>query len=200
MGDIWERFTVSGSQNISIPNGIIARIEIAEVDNSIYQFPAFMVWKLYVEMAKNAESRAIKLSGEFKSERISQQSADKKKIYSFRTPNPDDMLEYFQAIITTYIFSCCALEAYVNLRIDSFQPEEADYCALEQLTKKTSQEGPIKIKKDLLRECSLEEKLFCILPYFLNKKSIDLDKLESFKLDITLIIYVRNTLVHMDKV
>jgi hypothetical protein len=200
---IWERFAVSGDQTawgLDFKDGAIAeRIEVAEFDNCIYQFPAFIPWKLYVSMAKQAEAHASELSCKFESKLLPQRTIDKKKIYSLRTPNPDDALEYFQSIITAYIFSYCALEAYVNLRIDSFHPAEKDYASLEQLTKKIHEGGVLKIKSDLVKECSLEEKLFYILPYFLNKKNIDIHELASFKLDFGLITFVRNALVHLNR-
>jgi hypothetical protein len=148
-------------------DGAIAeRIEIAEFENSLYEFPAFFPWKLYVVMAKEAEMRAAELCTRFVSTPLPQRSIDKKKRYSLRTPDSNDALQYFQSIMTAYIFSSCALEAYVNMRIDSFQPNEADYAAVEQLTKEIHEGGIVKIKTDLIRECSLEEKLFYILPYF----------------------------------
>lgn len=200
---IWETFVVSGNHSLwglGIKDGAVAeRIEVAEFNNSIYQFPAFNTWKLYLTMAKAGEAQAAELSKKFESTLLPQRSVDKKKIYSLRTPNPDDALEYFQSIITAFIYSCCALEAYINSRIDSFQPIEADYVILKELTKEIHAGGIIKVKSDLIRECSLEEKLFYILPYLLNKQNINVQKISSFKPDFGLIVAVRNSLVHLSR-
>jgi len=200
---IWEKFTALGNQTVwglDIKDGAVAeRIEIAEFNNCIYQFPAFTPWKLYVAMAKEAEMRAVEFSIKFESKLLPQRSVDKKKIYSLHTQNPDDALEYFQAIMSAYIFSYCALEAYVNSRIDSFHPTETDYSAVEQLTKEIHTGGIVKVKSDLIRECSLEEKLFYVLPYFLGKKNINVQKIEAFRLDFGLITAVRNALVHLNR-
>ncbi len=200
---IWERFTVSGNHvvnGVHIADGSnVVRIEVAEFNNCIYQFPAFMPWKLYVKMATQAEYQAKELCMEFKTNLSPKRSIDKKKIYSIHTESYDNFLNFYQAIISAYIFSHSALEAYINFRLDSFQPTEADYLELQQLIKNNSKNGLIKIKTDLLKECSLNEKMFSILPYYFKKRSINLSDLKSFKTDFETLNFIRNELVHLKR-
>jgi hypothetical protein len=203
MDSIWDTARVLGNQTIwgvEVKDGaVVERIETAEFHNSLFQFPAIILWKLYIKMAKEFEADATTFCTRFESKFLNRRTPDKKKIYSLRAANTEDATQYFQSIIAAHIISYCALEAYVNCRIDSFYPSESDYIAVEQLTKEVHAGGFIKIKEDLIRECSLEEKLFYILPYFLRKRKIDLSKIESFKRDFGLLTFVRNALVHLNR-
>jgi hypothetical protein len=198
---IWDEHRVKGDHLVygrKVQDGtIMSRIETAEYNNCYYQFKALIIWQLYMKMAKDFEERSKKLSQLFQREQLPQKVA-KRKVYTLRTPNLNDALEYFESIISTYLFAFTTLEAYVNSRIDNFTPFVVDFINLETLTKKTIA-GLIKTKNDLIKECSLYDKIFIIIPYFLHKKNIDTKKIKSFRKDFEKIQFIRNELVHLKR-
>lgn len=198
-GSVWDEHSTIGNQNIFgrvIPDGtIISRIETTQYNNAFYEFPAVVIWKLYLNMATEYESKAIAMSTKFK--RVSQKvkTKDKKSIYTLEAPCKDDLLAYFKSIIAGFIFSFNTLEAYLNFRIDSFSPTEKDYIDLQQLTKETHT-GIIKTKSDLIKECTMDEKFFVIIPYLLKKKSIEYKISSSQKNSFKMFQFIRNELTH----
>lgn len=201
-GSIIEKFNVQGDDvfGIKIPDGtVVHRLEVAKCNNSFYQFPAFYFWKLFVSMAEDYELKSIELCKNFKKIPLHRKTVDKHRVYQIKTDSIEEILKYFKLASADYVFAFCALEAYVNLRIDSFKPTEDDYLNLGELIKKSSSKL-ITIKTDLIRESSLEEKLFWIMPFYLKKKKIYLDRLKSYKSDFRKIQYVRNEIVHQKRI
>lgn len=195
---IWEEFRLKGDQYIWGTNHTdgtkINRLEIAECNNAIYQFNAFIIWKFYLKMALDLEVKAIELCNLFKPEKMEHRSSDKKKIYKLLESDNNVIEEYFKTIITAYIVSFSALESYVNSKIDSFIPNEHDYLELEVLLKK---KGALVVSKtNIIKECSTEDKLFSILPYYLKQGHTELDELHIHEPYFRQIQSIRNELIH----
>ncbi|QMT62077.1 hypothetical protein [Legionella sp. PC997] len=199
-GPVQDVFLVKGDQfllNQFITDGtIINRLEVAEYDHVFYQFPALIIWKFYLEMASDDETKAFAVSQSISRTLQKERTKDKKKIYTLATNNPSDLLKYFRFIISAYVFSFNALEAYLNLRIDSFSPDLDDYVKLKELTKNFKTSVLLHKKEDLIKECSIEDKLIVILPYILRKKSINYKVSSLHKTSFKRILFVRNELNH----
>lgn len=199
-GSVQDVFSAKGDQfllNQFITDGtIISRIEIAEYDHALYQFPALVIWKFYMEMASDDEAKASEISQLISRIPQKERTKDRKKIYTLTANDPIDLLRYFKFIISTYIFSFNALEAYINLRIDSFSPNLDDYVKLKELTKNLKASTLLRKKEDLIKECSIEEKLLVIIPYILHKKSINYKVSSAHRVSFERILFVRNELNH----
>ena len=204
MDHLWEKFFVSGKHNLSgyefEDQAVLIRLINAEFDNKIYQFPSFNVSMLFLFMAKEAEEKAIELCKKIQSMPLDGRTVDKKKKYTLYAENPNDILEYFRQIYSAYIFSLCALEGYVNLRVDSFQPTDDDYAKLDALVKEIGlSAGLVERKTDLIRHCSIEQKVLHIIPHILAKKGIHISILSHMKNELKLIISIRNSLMHFNR-
>jgi hypothetical protein len=183
------------------------RIEIAKGNGAFYQFPAVILWKLMLEQANASEEKAAELLGRFKTILQDERAKNKgEKIYKLQAENCEDFSEYLKAIISAYVFSFIAIEAYINMRLDGFSPTPEDYLALPELVNseeksELSEDGALHlctVKTDPLWE-SLATKVFSLLPYYLNKKGISLNGIELFRLDLKNFKSIRNHLTHIKR-
>lgn len=199
-GSIFDEFTIDKDQvafgQYFRQGQIGRRIETAEFHNALYQFPALVVWKLYLNMAFESQAMAIDITSLFKRTLQKIKTKNKKRIYALTVDGPEKDLAYFKAIISSYVFSFSALEAYVNSRIDSLTPTTQDYLELQALTKNTKNSVILQTKKDLIKECSIQDKLLSIIPHFLNKKGSNYKISKKHQIDFDTMLFVRNELTH----
>ena len=204
-GSVWEEFRVEAVNGNPIEDGPMAfRIEIAKGNSAFYQFPAVILWKLMLEQAMASEKKAVELLGSFNAILQNERAKNKgEKIYKLQVENCEDFSEYLKAIISAYVFSFIAIEAYINMKLDSFNPTPEDYLALPELVNADEllQDGALHlctVKTDPLWE-SLVTKVFRFLPYYLNKKGISLSGIESFRPDLKNFKSIRNSLTHIKR-
>lgn len=62
----------------------VTRIECAESNNSIYEFPALILWIFYLNTATEFENIALGIIKTFQRENTKNKTRDKKKIYRGR--------------------------------------------------------------------------------------------------------------------
>lgn len=84
----------------------------------------------------------------------------------------------------------------MNCRVDTFFPTEQDYVNLKELTKEQKNSNILLTKKDLIKDCSIEYKLFSIIPYLLGKRGIHYKISSKHKANFKMILSVRNGFVH----
>lgn len=202
-GSIFDQCTLDEDQMVGGQHfrkgQIISRIETAEFNNALHQFPALIVWKLYLDMALESQAEALDIASLFKRKLQKSKTKNKKRIYGLtfdQIDKPEILLAYFKAIISSYIFSFSALEAYINDRIDSFIPTTEDYAELQALTKNAKNSPILQTKNDLIKECSIKEKLLSIIPHFLKKKGSNYKISKAHKRDFDIMLFVRNELTH----
>lgn len=188
-----QKTSTRGIQNLFgqlIPHGTSVYIlETAIVDDKTYRFRAFSIYKVYEDSAKNLQEQAIQFLGHIKA----QKRGDQHKTYDLiGGEDNNEIWKFFSFLIGSIIFSYAALEAYTNEIIET--RIGADFKHPELVKKQKHGEILLPIK-DIIRECSLEDKLFKVLPLYY--KTASFNKLKANKSIFKTLQFLRNEAVHL---
>ena len=172
----------------NIPDGVEAIfLDFACADRVSYQFHRFKIPAVYLEIAKNAEKNAIDLIP-----CIKQEKAGKKQIKLFSDEN-GSVWNYFSYLFTSVVFSYMALEANVNAMLPK-EINTENYINIPALSEIKKNSALLILKSEVERQCSLDQKIFEILPGIKNFNTSNLKRERSNFLNLS---KLRNILMHL---
>lgn len=188
------RFKVKGDCKIhgmDIPDGAKATLwDSACIDRNLYDFERFNIPEVYFEIAKNSEENAVELISKINREKINNRH------FQLVSDDNGSVWKYFTYYFKAIIFSSLGLEAHIN----SILPDKIkyeDYIKTSALSKNNKSSDILTLKLDWERECTLNQKIFEVLPaikkFDVNKRN----KLNKNKDVFLVLVKLRNILVHL---